>query len=301
MDISHFVFIIAGFLNISAQYKIAMCITGMPARFQPQHLKSFFENNSDISFHLFYRFQETNSLAYNTDPSLIYSPSIYSTYNQSFFEFKTFEVYKQIPNVYIESIKYSKGKSRNDWLKIMNQNFEAIRQFVYKQDAILNTYEKADHCAQDVIQFKQNRNTTFAYVIYTREDIYLFKDLNIRKVIAKYHKCDWIGKNCLVWGGLSQRFAIMPFDIGIKFISTKIDYFKYLIHLNKSVYNTEIFDLQHSKKLGMKTCSVSIEDIPATAARHKQNGSFCFIPAEIRGCIPAGFDQFVSNHSCKKA
>lgn len=35
-----------------------MCITGMPARFQPQHLKSLFRANPDISFHLFYRFQD---------------------------------------------------------------------------------------------------------------------------------------------------------------------------------------------------------------------------------------------------
>ena len=296
MNLFLFFFVFFKFIRC---FKIAMSITGMASRFQPHHLISFFEQNSDISFHLFYRFQDSNSLVYSFFNQYSYEPSIFSSYNKSTFEEKLFEAYRNLSNVHIESIQYTKPKSRSDWIKIIGDNLRVISATYSFQENVLNTYEKIDQSAQDILSFVKEQKLNFDYLIQTREDIYLFKNLKIRELISKYPSCNWIGKSCLAWGGLSQRFNIMTFDIGLKFLSSKINFFKSCSDEKKSVPNTEIFDLLYSKKVGMKTCLVPVDDVPATAARHMRNGSFCFTPGELRDCYPKDLSHIVEIQACK--
>ncbi len=293
-----FVFLIYGFTSCKC-LKVAMCITGMAARFQPHHLENFFKLNSDISFHLFYRFQDDSSLVYSYYDNFKYDSSVFSAYNKTYFKIKLFEAYNNLTNVHIESINYTKPKSKEEWKKIIGPNMNVIVSTSSIQSNVLNTYDKIDHCSVDIREFKSRNNAEFDYLIQTREDIFLFKLFKLHDVISKYHKCDWIGKSCLSWGGLSQRFNIMPFSVGLKFISSKIDYFKQLADKNEYAENTEIFDFKYSKFIGMKTCLVSIDDVPATAARHTHNGSFCFTPGEVKDCYPNDYQKFVAYHACK--
>ena len=76
------------------------------------------------------------------------------------------------------------------------------------QQNILNMFEKADHCAEDVKKYQDNA-MRFDYIIHTKEDIFLFQKMSLRNLLTKYKDCDWIGKIVLAWGGLSMRFAIM--------------------------------------------------------------------------------------------
>lgn len=130
----------------------------------------------------------------------------------------------------------------------------------------------------------------------------MFKDINVRNIVSKYPDCEWISKNCLNWGGLPQRFAIMHPQIGLKFLSTRMSFYKLLNdNNNTTAINTEQFDYLHSKHIGMKTCMVPVDEIPATAARHTNSGEFCFHPGEVApGCVPTGYTEFVKNHKCKR-
>ncbi len=293
------IFILAFLIQVHFCFKIGVCITGMPARFQPHHLLEFFKLNSDNTFHLFYRFQDDSSLFFSTKPKFSYSPSIYASYNSSILEENLRDLYSSSNNVRIESIQYTKPKSRKEWLTLMSGNLGAITQFVYQQEKILNMFEKADQCGQDIIKFQNENSIQFDYIIHTREDIYLLKNILLNEVLSKYPTCDWIGKDCLTWWGLSQRFAIMKPEPGLQFLSKKIGFFESLNRQRRRVYNTESFDLELSKQIGMKTCAVSIEDIPFTAARHTVNGSFCLIPEEIDRCYPESFEPQLDFKRCK--
>ena len=291
------ILIISIFLNSALGYKIAICITGMPARFQPRLLSTLFEDNPDISFNLFYRFQDDSSLLYTTEPRNKYQPSIFASYDKETLEVKVKELYKKFEHVDVSSIKYTTPKTRDQWLKEVG-SFEPIVQYIHLQERILNMFEKADHCAQDVRDYQAKNGISFDYIIHTREDMFFFQKVDLKALIAKYSDCDWIGKDCLSWGGLSMRFAVMKPEKGLDFVGSKIAFFKQMGRNNSTAHNPEIFDIRIAESLQMKTCAVPVDEVPATGARHTWNGAFCFIWAETLGCIPKGQEQFAYRHRC---
>ena len=298
MYISALILLSISLWNMTFGERVAICVTGMPARFQPHHLLSFFESNTDYTFDLFYRFQEGSDLVYTTTPSARYEASVFASYDDQTFQSKLVGMYEKFNHVNVTSIKYTPPKSRQQWLEVVGK-FDPISQFAHIQQNILNMFEKADHCAEDVKKYQEDNVMRFDYIIHTKEDIFLFQKMSLRNLLAKYKDCDWIGKNCLAWGGLSMRFSIMKPEKGLEFIGSKIKHFKALAQDKKSVYNPEKFDQSLAESLKMKTCAVSVEEVPATSARHVKNGLFCFIGHELFNCIPKGQEKFADIKKCK--
>ena len=100
-------------LSINANFskchnaEIAVCVSGMSARFLPDLIAPLFSQNPDFKFTLFYNLQDS-PLVYSTEPHKIFYPS-------SFFQFKTpetmkdkiVEAYSSLTNVEVGNVMFT--------------------------------------------------------------------------------------------------------------------------------------------------------------------------------------------------
>lgn len=305
-----FIFFISSF-KIILTTEIAVCITGQTSRFLPKLIARLFQDNIDMNFHLFYNLQNSTSLIFSSDAHHSYKPSPYTNiFNENEMRTKLEHIYKDLENVSVQDIKYTTPKDKNFWIQYMDGKTNSIwnnNDYRKVELNVLNMYDKISACGKQVEHFQIKNKFSFDYLINTREDIYFFKKMNLKFLLPKIKEsklsisgsCDYLFKECLSWGGVSQRFYILDISKGIKYISSKLSYYKDLTLKNSQIYNSEQFDLYHLQSLNYKPCGISIEDYPVTAARHTFDENFCFIRSEIQNCYPEGFENFVNLHKCK--
>lgn len=292
-------------LNLVKATEIAVCISGQPSRFMPKLLAPLFEKNEQYNFKLFYKFENSSILKYSTDPSKRFDPSQYIHKNEEELKSAISEVYAVLPNVLVEGVTLVNPKTRKQWIEELKYPaLNTIWQYAYIQENILNMYEKIKLCGETLREYESEKGMKFDYVISTREDIILMKDMDLDKLIPKIRKsatdpgCDILAKNCLTWKGINLRFWILSGTNGIEFLSSKIKYYKSLISSRRKIYNPESYDLAHLTSLNFVHCGISVNDFPVTAARHTYDGNYCFIDAEISNCIPSGLERIINSKRC---
>ena len=168
-------------------------------------------------------------------------------------------------------------------------------------------YHNQIMCAEELKKFTHKTSIRFDAVINNREDSYYLAPFNVSKLfpLLKSHEggCDLLFKNCLTWGGLSMRSQMLDGSIAISYLESRISYFKHMMSIPKGgteqsiemeLGTVEKFEKYHAEAKGLVTCNVSIEDLPAAAARLNQSGQFCLIEPELRfrreKCYPDSFD-----------
>ena len=162
-------------------------------------------------------------------------------------------------------------------------------------------------CSDSIKRYKETFQKSFDYIISTREDIIVLKEMNLTDLLSKVQNsklsrglsnCDLLSKDCLSWGGINIRFWILSEQNGLNFLSSKITFYKELIRQRRKIFNPEQYDAHHKNVLGLNHCGISINDFPVTAARHTFGGNYCFIDAEIDGCKPNGLEHIINSKMC---
>ena len=188
----------------------------------------------------------------------------------------------------------------------------------------LNMYSKYSPCADLMQQQEQLRNLTFDYFILGREDLYFFHRMDLSALLPLLRRrsghfnltspigvgsplhCDYLSKICLDWCGINLRFPIMTRDVALKYLRTKMDFYKsyLLVEKNNRPWNTEILDRWHLQNLSVNVCKLPIDDYPVTAVRLLKEGNgtsedgFCFFAGEFKDCIPAHALNYALAHMC---
>jgi hypothetical protein len=188
----------------------------------------------------------------------------------------------------------------------------------------LNMYSKYSPCADLMQEHEQARNLTFDYFILGREDLYFFHRMDLSSLLPLLRRksggylnltatregsplhCDYLSKICLDWCGVNLRFPIMTRDVALKYLRTKMDYYKsfLLVDRNNMPFNTEVLDRWHLQNLSVNVCKLPIDDYPVTAVRliregnETSNDDFCFFAGEIKDCIPAHALDYAIAHMC---
>jgi hypothetical protein len=303
--------------------QIAICINGQTARWLPEQIVTgLLESNPEHFFHLFLNLQFTNDMA-----------SVFTTYSHLSFkatpinhmdQFKMFDflskLYNQRNNSKLQSFHLSSPKSHDEW-KIFFQIPRLDRIYLYekKQDVILNLFHHQQRCHDQIISHEEfHREQKIDYIINLREDIYFFKPIFLSTLLpnndnnnpmkVKYtnitinsnsqNTCNLVVKDCLKWHGVNMRFNLFPREYLTPILGKKFQFYRYLIKLNITIRNPEIFEYQLFKHQRINICEYSINHLPLAAIRYVHENQSCFIPQEVDGCIPRGFGVFVQKNKC---
>jgi hypothetical protein len=291
-------------------HQVAICVTGQLGRLQPNFILDsvITANNDGFDFKLFFVFQNHmigSKTVFNTGNGV--SDTVFASMSlptlQTTLESLFLSNYSSVATV---SLIPAFGDT--DWKnKMENNDLNRIYQYTSAQTSILNMYDKQVHCATEIERFELETNKKFDLVVSTREDIFFFAPLNMTSLYQNYilrDGCDVIMKDCLDHGGVNMRFQMFNRKNGLDMLRQRLMFYKSLYKKTKSIFNPESFEHDQFDSSHLKICKVSVDLLPATAARHTYNGSFCFISWELASptdqrCIPkVANESFLSAHRC---
>lgn len=289
-------------ISTDSKTHIAVCITGQPGRLQPYHLlNSLIKANRDFVFSLFYVLQVNSSTVYNTQSRAYFSPSVFSELSSEQLKLELMRLGKEAGAARV-SVSLLEPMTPALWRARFNgSQLDRITQYKPTQHTILNMYRNQEHCLDMV---KNTPGSKFEAVISTREDIFFFKAVNFTALWTQAisRDCALVAKNCLSWTGINMRFQLIRgMNVTSAFLGNRIAFYRSLYNSSaKLPINPEKFEAIQAASMKLKVCNVSVEDLPATAARHVSNGTFCLISweAEKQNCYPQGMATFVKEKAC---
>jgi hypothetical protein len=312
------------FFHIYHSYDVAVCISGQTARWLPeQFYNGIIQANPGHVFHLFFNLQYTPSKdlssVFTTNSLLSFQPTPINKMNQfQMFDY-LHEIYGNSSNSKIESFQLVPPKSIEDWEKTLNSKLDRIYLYTNKQNVILNLFMHHRRCYEQILFYEEfHPSNKIDFVINTREDIFFFKPISLQYLFPnrlkenlnrisytnitlnsiKQGDCNLVVKDCLKWFGVNMRFQLFSRDHLQYIMGKKISYYKYLIKQNQTVRNPEIFEAELFKHYRINICEYSVNDLPLAAIRYVDKNLSCFIPQEIDGCTPQGFEPFARSHRC---
>ncbi len=177
----------SGSRNHSGRKRIAVCISGQLARWQPRHI---FDNlfyagiNSHYEFYLFFNMQvarNKSEIVYNTDKRHVFKESSLAKFsiNESYALIEHLIGDRQ--NIRLASMKYHPVTSIEQFKEILNtERLDRITQFETAQATILNMYLHQVRCTRQIVEFENlTLGDKFDFIASTREDVFFFRPMNL--------------------------------------------------------------------------------------------------------------------------
>lgn len=307
------------FQDSIARSKIAVCVSGQMSRWIPEtSVKYLLEYNPEYDFTFFYNLQyhtSNSTSVFSTDASISFQPTKFISMKQSEVFDYLHNLYIHLNNTKIASLTFVPSKQLEDWESFFQgQKPYAITQYSSTQHVILNFYSHQVRCIHQIEEYEKMTNTSFQYVLQTREDIYYFQGVSLRFLLSHLKdpessqdrkdplKCDFITKDCLQWGGINMRWQLMTKDASKTVMGKRIDYYRSLLKENQTTYNPEQYELQQLKYYKIRICEFLSNKIPNAVGRHVKDDEICLSlkPETIDNCIPTDNITFVQNHFCHK-
>lgn len=294
-----------GLLDRRKRPRVAVCVSGQPARLQPRFLRAALLANPDLDFSLFYNLQ-TGITVFNTKRDEVFAPSPFAAMDAGTIRENLTATF-DLPNAKLAGLEFHRRKFMDEWTRLLAVAgpLDRIWQYKKSQGTILNMWSMQQACAVQISAYG-----SFEAVIVTREDVFFFAPPDLRKLVGKLdrngERCDVVTKSCLAWGGLNMRFQIFHPNIVREFLGERLAFYKALIARNESVKNPEQFEKLQADHLAARLCPVTVDDLPVAAARYLPGGDFCFIGFEVRDggkerCFPKKSAGLVMRKGCSLA
>eukprot|EP01040_Poterioochromonas_malhamensis_P009154 gene9154-9927_t len=272
---------------VSAREKVAVCVTGQVARWLPeQQISNLIDyNHHHFFFSFFFLFQLKDAhhpISYHkvgpTDPSKIATEQL----DESISTISNLYTRK---NSELGNIRFITPYKDEDWKEFFNlsstshyHDVDRITQFPHKNPMILNIYRNQATCLSDIIYKEKETQHQYDYVFFTREDLYYFHPLNFTIPVEKLKlqrqdkvgmtsQCHLIAKDCLGWGGINMRVEIARRSDAVTIFGSRLDFYKHLYTVNKTVVNPEAFELQQLNYHHYHVCTLPVEVLGMTVAR----------------------------------
>jgi hypothetical protein len=296
--------------------RVAVCITGQVNRIVPDQLyHGLIEKNSDFFFKFFFSLQ-FDPKAIHTMRTKYQMPSKFENVSQDYVK-DNLKSAVTAPNSEFISVKFGSFKNYSMWMHAFNKTHLGRRfsQFRDSVHIMLNMYDRHTQCRNMVLEYaglmEQKPEELFSYLLWTREDAFFFRPLDLSSLFNYFRdssansRCGILTKACLGWGGMSMRIHILRIMDGLKFLN-KLDHYDYIDRNNLVFRNPELFEEHIAKKLGLRVCNLSIEELPVVAARHSYiDMKPCFLHQELKTyektskpCIPEDFMDFGITRLC---
>jgi hypothetical protein len=200
-----------GFID-SNKYKIGVCISGQLARFLPEttvtHL--IHPNSQQFHFTFFLNLQystKNSSSIYSTDPDIAFQPSKYLSMKQNDVLHAFHELYDLKESSSLGSVTFVPPKTLIEWEKnvFRGEKADRIVQYADMQHVILNFHEHQVRCYHQIVEYEQLYNSSFDYILSTREDVIYFSSVNLTYLINHFKKSK--GKPVNAEGASSSTFS----------------------------------------------------------------------------------------------
>jgi len=311
--------------SLNAQPEVALCIGGQLPRLQPDLLIPLFAANAQFNFKVFYSLQYTNvpgEAKFWSDSNFVFNPSKVGLLKVEYVEQALKTTYHILDNVKVAAVKFGKGLTSAEWsTKHFNRKpLTAIQLPVSQPEIVLNMLAKQSDCAEQIIQFETERNMTFDYVLWGREDLHFYKALDLPLLTSLLHPaprgldavvtkqslpgqgCQLLVRNCLTHGGLPLRGYVWPRAVAIPAMQARMHHYLHLLERNLSVITVEAFEDHFMQQQNISVCHINKDLFPTVAVRHTVKGGFCIPPTEMsKRCFPTKMESYVSKKVCKKA
>ena len=271
--------------------QVAVCVTGMQARLQPEFVLSGLvaPNRARWSFHLFYALEWSARMVFSK-LARIRSPAPMASFDRETLRTSLDVLGARFGAASTQLVDGERVRTRAEWERHIlshidvtqshSRNLNRIAQYVGYQHMILNMYQHQVDCAGAILKHERHRGSAFDYIVAVREDTYFFSPVDMDVVVRSIGEgCDLVSKECLAYDGLNMRFQLLRGSKGLAYLAGRISFYAAL--RPNSVKNPETFDLRHAHSLGMRTCARPVSVVPAAAARYIGNGSFCFPSREV--------------------
>jgi hypothetical protein len=274
-------------------------------------------NHASFSFDVVYALSESHDLYYNTAAGtseeletnafgLLDEPSARLALTAAAASSRTHTAHV-IPRI--------ASRTKDEWRRVIlpqeakgkgSGRLDRIEKYAGQQHTILNMYRQQSECAKSVELLEQYYGARFDYIISTREDTFFFRHVDLRTLLAaRDGSCGLTARDCLSWGGINMRFQLLGRDVGLPLLRDRIRFYASLFGSENAwgrpmrFFNPEQFEMMAAEVYNVSTCSLSVEQIPVTVARHVRNGTFCFPPFEVmKGCFPRGAEALVRSRRC---
>eukprot|EP01035_Chromulina_nebulosa_P025027 gene25027-32618_t len=296
---------------------VAICVIGQVSRMIPSLLTPFLKDNSKFSFTLFYMLQAARQKPWK---GAIYKEPRYVNLTTPEIHAELTKLYSPLQNVVVAAVNESIYFNLTQWRDRLQGKVNSMRSYdEHGHVSALNMYSKYSPCADLMQEHEQSHEMTFDYFILGREDLYFYHRMDLSSLLPLLRRtngdgdqtsiglhCDYLSKICLDWCGVNLRFPIMTRDVALKYLRTKMDYYKSFLSVEKNnrPWNTEALDRWHLQNLSVNVCKLPIDDYPVTAVRLIREGDetsgddFCFFAGEFKDCVPAHALNYALAHLC---
>jgi hypothetical protein len=287
--------------------RVAVCVCGVAARFQPEslahNLLAFNEDHFD--FDVFLSLQIKGQFFSNGAGRQTH-PTIYTDLNQGQILNAASKAYAKYSRNFNWTITISTRELKTVQTysaDIGTPDLDRLTQDIYwnVRGNVFGMFVNEEECSREIIVREVEHRIKYDYIVMAREDTFLFRPMDLRPVVALLSpNCTLITRECLNWGGISTRLQVTSRGFGLHLYDTLTLYYKYLFdHALKHV-NTESFLKHHVEWVHGKTCEVSIELLPVSVSRYINETEVCFTKYEVSDtCIPNGSKEFVNTHMCQ--
>jgi len=274
---------------------IAVCVTGQPARLQPEHLALLLRANEGLRFDVFFHLANSSAAVFNTQPGAAHSTP-YADLSPS----EIIQRLEELIGPYARSVdvRWWVPRTANEWIRILKLTGEPLAriwQYRRGQATILNMYRHHEECARQI------QGRYYSAVLSLREDTFLFRGIDLRaKLLPLLHQgCDVIARDCLSWGGLNMRMQALSSPA---LLLGRLECYRSLYESASPKYikNPEQFEAYCARRQNLSTCLVSVEELPVSVMRYPAKGeSLCFIPQEVDPkCVPKAYSAWTNKHLC---
>lgn len=276
-------------------------------------------NEGHFHFDFYYNLQippeGQEHIIYNTDAHMTFEPSNYGKMNKSELVTNLKQVmtsnYSTVVNisfhqlVSLHEVEHSMGHPLNLF------EVEAMRA-AKVQATILNMYLHQMRCINQIVDHEKRQGFVYDYVISTREDVYFMRPMNLSYVISvldegvdhstihSERKCHMVMKECANFFGFNQRMFVYDRKTANITLSNRWNHYRYLLHQNATLINTEIFEKNMAEHYHLRGCPIFIDHFAVTAVRPIRDDIFCYPFWEIFKCLPTNSARAISRHRCDR-
>lgn len=301
--------------------KVAVCIGGQTTRMQPPLMVEGLlqPNEGHFLFDFYYNLQVPpegqEHIIYNTDSHITFEPSNYGKMNRTELVINLGKVmttnYSAIVNISfhqlvpMDVVEHSMGHPLNLF------EVEAMKS-AKVQATILNMYLHQMRCINQIVEHERQQGFVYDYVISTREDVYFMRPMNLTYVISvldqevdhstahSERKCHMVMKECANFFGFNQRMFVYDRKTANITLSNRWNHFRYLLHQNATLINTEVFEKNMAEHYRLRSCPIFIDHFAVTAVRPIRDDIFCYPFWEIFKCLPTNSARAIGRHRCDR-
>ena len=296
--------------------RVAVCVCGLLHRLQPESLAAmlFAPNAALFKFDAFFVLEpgpgRFSSGVYGARPTPF---ATIAKVEQARLRLKNLMT-SLSPLATLGKVEFFERVTAQSFAAQSNSSVESVNVFQQAEyadlvDSLLSMLLKQVRCAVHVAHSEVTHSVRYDYIVMAREDTFLLQPMDMSLVVDKLHSsnCDFVSRDCIVWGGVCTRLQIGKRDFALRLYMSRKAFLMAVIRgeSHPKPYNTEIFELLNIQWLNGSRCTLSPDFFGVTVSRYINETAICFPDYEVSqnprdlSCVPVSMKNQIRENICK--